>query len=145
MLTKAIFFFLFLKRELVSCLDTSKVLLIKTKWLLHYVWDFVGKEERAVFINVFDWRQDFKVASQVQSIYLVLRGGPFWGLIRLASGPAGANRDDPCNGNSCFLHWISFLSNLWHIRIGVGGIWIIIFIVPQTSTLNHSFFLFFFP
>ena len=49
-----LFFFFFLKRELMSCLETSKVLLIKTKLLLHYVWDFVGKEERAVFVNVVD-------------------------------------------------------------------------------------------
>ena len=46
------FSFSFLKREPVTSLERSKVLLIKTKLLLHYVWDFWGKEERAAFVNV---------------------------------------------------------------------------------------------
>ena len=45
------FSFSFLKREPVTSLERSKVLLIKTKLLLHYVWDFWGKEERAAFVN----------------------------------------------------------------------------------------------
>ena len=36
------------------------------------------------------------------------------------------------------------MSNLGHKRISLGCIWIMIFIVPQTLTLNHSFLLFFF-
>ena len=40
----------FLKREPMPSLETSKVFLLKTKILLHYV--FGGKEGRAVFVNV---------------------------------------------------------------------------------------------
>ena len=35
-------------------LERSKVLLTKTKFLLHHVSDFWGKEGRAVFVNVLD-------------------------------------------------------------------------------------------
>ena len=53
---------------------------------------------------LFEHNYDFKVAPYVWSIYQVVRGGPFLGFIGLASGPTGANGDDPCTGNSCFLH-----------------------------------------
>ena len=71
------------------------------------------------------------------------QGWAFPRVHRVGQWTSCANRDDPFNGTSCFLHWISFLSNVWHKRISVGCIWIIILIVPQTSTLNHSFFFFF--
>ena len=35
------------------------------------------------------------------------------------------------HGNSFYLHWISFLSNLWHKRISLGCIWIMIYIVHK--------------
>ena len=68
--------------------------------------EILGEKKEELFLKMLLIEDRiFKLALGSQwSIYLVLMRGPFQGFIGLASGPAGANRDDPCNGNSCFLH-----------------------------------------